>query len=143
MENNEDLFSFDNDSDYANSIPDERALVLDKREQGILEREEFYSSIVQNYSNNLEKSLEFKNKGKSCFFIFSCTVLFLSMVTYCITLIRNYDALAIISASISFITALIDIPIIIAKYLFNTDEEKYMSEIISSIQTYDLNGRKK
>lgn len=43
----------------------------------------------------------------------------------------------ILPAASSFVVAFLKIPEIIAKYLFNTEEERYMDSIIKNIQDYD------
>ncbi len=48
----------------------------------------------------------------------------------------------LIGTFVSFLTVFIVVPHTIAKYLFNTDEEKYMTDIIKSIQVHDAEIRK-
>lgn len=42
-----------------------------------------------------------------------------------------------VPALVSFLTIFFVIPKVITEYLFNSEEEKYMSEIIKNIQNYD------
>lgn len=48
---------------------------------------------------------------------------------------------AFVTASGTLISTLLIIPTKIAEFIFNRDEEKYMSEIIKNIQDYDKNVR--
>lgn len=48
---------------------------------------------------------------------------------------------AFITASGTLISTLLIIPTKIAEFIFNKEEEKYMSEIIKNIQEYDRNVR--
>lgn len=43
----------------------------------------------------------------------------------------------VLPALVSFLTVFFDIPKVITEYLLNSEEEKYMSEIIKNIQNYD------
>lgn len=50
---------------------------------------------------------------------------------------------AVLTAIVPFITVMYVIPEIIAKYLFNTEDEKNMAEIVKSIQDYDKSLRRR
>lgn len=43
----------------------------------------------------------------------------------------------VVPALAAFLTVFLVIPKVVTEYLFNAEEEKYMSEIIRNIQNYD------
>ncbi len=47
-----------------------------------------------------------------------------------------------ITAIAGFISTIISVPLVITKYLFNVNEDEYMTNIISHTQEHDLAGRK-
>ena len=49
---------------------------------------------------------------------------------------------AFITAIAGYISAVIAVPLVITKYLFNSEEEKYIAEIVKHTQEHDLAGRK-
>lgn len=53
-----------------------------------------------------------------------------------------YDAMPVlISAFVSLASVLIAIPLIITKYLFSTEEDDYITQIIMHTQSHDMSGR--
>lgn len=48
----------------------------------------------------------------------------------------------LMTSIIGFVSAIIGIPTIITKYLFSTDEDKYITNIILHTQKHDTSGRK-
>ena len=108
-----------------------------------------YTAILDAYVDNLKKTMERKRTFKTWFFAISCFLLvsvFWALV-YTIWLSSKKPATdilewcsAVLPALGSFLTVFIVIPKIIAEYLFNLEEEKYMSEIIKNIQDYDKGG---
>ena len=49
---------------------------------------------------------------------------------------------ALVTAIAGFASTVIAIPLTITKYLFSTDEDKYITTIISHTQEHDLSSRK-
>lgn len=108
-----------------------------------------YTAILAAYADNLRKTMQSKRTFKRWFFWTSCFLLvgvFLLLVCV-IWLAAKKPAAdilewcsAVLPALGSFLTVFIVIPKIIAEYLFNLEEEKYMSEIIKNIQDYDKTG---
>lgn len=108
-----------------------------------------YDDILRNYAKYVDETLSQKRKMKNMFFIVSIlTMIFcVIIVAICVKcLLDNFynpeiNALNYIvptlTAIASFLTVYIIIPKIIAKYLFNSKEDKAMKDIISSIQEYD------
>lgn len=108
-----------------------------------------YDTILRNYSTHVAKTLKHKRVMKIAFFCLSvfamlvCVVLIIICV--CLLLFNitkeNFDVFDYVTPTItaitSFLTIYIIIPKIIAKYLFNSKEDKAMRKIISSIQDYD------
>lgn len=107
-----------------------------------------YTKILKAYEDSIQNTLEKKSNYKpkvfwlSFFILVSsyCLVLLLSIaliVAACITGSLFLWSITIIEVLSSFVSTFIVIPKVITSYLFNTEEEKYMSEIIKSIQDYD------
>lgn len=108
----------------------------------IQKHEDCYTRILDAYTDNLERTLKRKLRYKRLVFWFSYLLLILVCIFIAIILTKNYRDLTqavtvIIPAIVSFLTVFIVIPKVITEYLFNADEEKYMSEIIKNIQSYD------
>ena len=108
-----------------------------------------FSQLLKAYVKNADKNLTTKLSLKITFF-YICIVI-LILITFSTVLISIFALFndfekstlfsILLTNSISFLTSFIVLPKIIAKYLFNTEEEKNMSDIIKSIQEYDKNIR--
>lgn len=111
------------------------------------QHEKAYTEILNAYSANIVKTLSKKRIYKTLIFWLSFVLLsgisvgmFVLLIVLIITdRIRGVlDWCSIIApAVVSFLTVFIVIPRVITEYLFNAEEEKYMSEIIKNIQNYD------
>ena len=108
------------------------------------QHENSYTQILKAYTTDLEKTLKTKRLYKHFVFWLAFVFLVVSFLFFGIMIIislklENLERtiLAIIPVIISFLTIFIVIPHIITEYLFNLEEEKYMSEIIKNIQIYD------
>lgn len=112
--------------------------------------EKCYTDILRAYSENLEKTLVRKLFYKKCIFwlSFALLIIFPILILAVIIIIAGFQYYGcyinmaewcsiIIPALISFLTVFIVIPKVITQYLFNSNEEKYMSDIIKHIQDYD------
>lgn len=109
--------------------------------------EALYTDILKTYTDNINKTLLAKHEYKQCFFWVSIIILITTFILLAGVLgsissgTIHTDFLGYIpliaSTTITFLTIFIVIPKIITKYLFNSEEEKYMYQIIKSIQDYD------
>lgn len=106
-----------------------------------------YTEILNAYSTNIVKTLSKKRFYKTLIFWLSFVLLAsisvgmfvllaILIVTDHIQDILDWCSI-IVPAVVSFLTIFIVIPRVITEYLFNAEEEKYMSEIIKNIQNYD------
>lgn len=109
--------------------------------------DESYTAILDAYTESVRDNLKKKSTYKSITFWISCAflvIIFLLMVFILIYLVckKSFTGVAqwcaiVVPALASFLTVFIVIPKVITKYLFNSEEEKYMSEIIKNLQDYD------
>ena len=102
-----------------------------------------YTRILNAYTRDLEKTLKRKRLYKSMVFWLSYTLLLgVSVLLVVMLFTKNPNSIiewcaVVIPVIMSFLTIFIVIPQIITQYLFNAEEEKYMSEVIQNIQNYD------
>lgn len=108
-----------------------------------------YTDILDAYKDNIKSTLAKKSTYKPIIFWLSFSFLliaFLMVLILVISFVFWQEPLfddtielcaVIIPALASFLTVFFVIPKVVTEYLFNTEEEKYMSEIIKSIQNYD------
>lgn len=107
-----------------------------KDEKELDERNKIYTQILDNYSKYLEETLNKNKVSKKYLINLMIFVLVLIIGAFIIiSFIGNH--LAIISAFISLVSAIIVIPTKIVEYLFNPQETQQISEIIKNIQNYD------
>ena len=118
---------------------------------------DIYVEILQQYKSQISTSVEKKNYLKENFFnlmeYIILILLFLFIACLCASyvlfekmIIFNSNSVATIAGAItamisSFITmllAIMKLPKIIARYLFNKKEDKLMAEIIKNIQKYEI-----
>jgi len=116
-----------------------------------------YIEILQTYKGQIEHSTYNKNNLKNCFFktiehILETTVgLFVFIMLGSLTLFGlmiYYDSASIeiiagsittiVASLVTLVLAILKLPKIIAKYLFNRDEDQVMNTIIKNIQHYEL-----
>ena len=115
-----------------------------------------YDKILESYSINLKKNLILKRKLKLKFFNFVMEALRgLCVVEVLIMFFIfgfYYEGIRIseeviktlaISSVATFLSSFIILPIIIAKYLFNAEEDNSTVEIIKNIQSHDKTIREK
>lgn len=106
-----------------------------------------YTQILDAYAQNIEQTLKKKRLFKTLIFWLAFALLagvFILLIGLLIILIWKKPLAGIaewcsivIPALVSFLTVFFVIPKVITEYLFNSEEEKYMSEIIKNIQNYD------
>lgn len=117
--------------------------------QHIIKRNKQYTSILKKYTLYLDSALNFKSKLRKfvvIFFMIILGIVILVLLLFIGYIIFNKDfnittLVAFVTASGTLISTLLIIPTKIAEFIFNRDEEKYMSEIIKNIQDYDKNVR--
>ncbi len=135
-----------NPEELTNSLSGAKPDKSDKEfnnQDNINNHEERYTEILTAYTQSLEKTLKRKLRYKTLIFWLSFVLLCAFPVIIIILLLfGKYSNITewcavIIPALISFLTIFIVIPQVITQYLFNADEEKYMSDIIKHIQDYD------
>lgn len=114
------------------------------------QHETAYTKILDAYAENIAETLKKKRCYKTRIFWLSYILLsgvaILLVVLLCVLIWKKpLTGVAewcsvVIPALVSFLTVFFIIPKIITEYLFNAEEEKYMSEIINNIQNYDKTG---
>lgn len=107
-----------------------------KDEKELDERNKIYTKILYNYSKYLEETLNKNKVSKKYLINLMISVLVLIIVAFIIISFKG-NRVAIISAFISVVSAIIVIPTKIVEYLFNPQETQQISEIIKNIQNYD------
>ena len=107
-----------------------------KDEKELDERNKIYTQILDNYSKYLEETLN-KNKVSKKYLINLMIIVLILIIGAFIIISFIGNHLAIISAFISLVSAIIVIPTKIVEYLFNPQETQQISEIIKNIQNYD------
>lgn len=118
--------------------------------KSVLEHNNEYNTLLSSYAGFLSRTLKSKRIMKNIFFVIS--ILLILLVTlimffglYCFFCdIKNNSSddykkyiLEIISSMTPFVSTLMVIPKIIAKYLFNSNEEATANKIVKNIQNYD------
>lgn len=118
--------------------------------RNVNQHERRYTDILNAYADDLDSTLKKKRTYKTIIFWLSFFLLCLFPVVFValIVIITFFSASfenitnwisVIVPVLISFLTVFIVIPQVITQYLFNAEEEKYMSDIIKHIQDYDKN----
>lgn len=126
---------------------DEMLAGNDKRH--LIRHNENYTKLLSCYVNNIAKTLKAKYYFKIIFFGVVMLAIVSVIVMFVWSLICALEcegleaaAVAVIGSFVSIISATIVLPSIIAKYLFNLDEEKDAVEIIKGMQEFDKTTRK-
>lgn len=135
-------------TDNTTEISDRELSSSDK--QNMIRHGELYTRLLSIYVEHAEQTLRAKRRFKKEFYglcehilRISCGV-FLCMVFLMMTgVVSMADPVALIGTFVSFLTVFIVIPQLITKYLFNLEEEKYMTDIIKSVQDHDVKIREK
>lgn len=115
----------------------------EKDELELDDRNKIYTNILTDYETYIKKTLSNNNHNKTIF-LWTFTII-LSLVTigalimflYAIFKPQATHILTLITAAVSFISAIIIIPGKMAEYLFNPQETEHINEIIKNIQDYD------
>ncbi len=110
---------------------------------------ELYTQLLDIYVSDIKVTLKSKRKLKEEFYdicvfllIFTCTVFCLVVLLMILGIVPSDSVAISVGIIVSFLTVFIVIPHTITTYLFNTEEEKYMAEIIKSVQDHDVEIRK-
>lgn len=112
-----------------------------------------FTELLKSYTSFVDETLKNKVEMKKRFFwlsFFTLIAVSTIMVGSIISVFwsswqENFSIedyiLPVLTSLCSFLAAFIIIPKIIAKYLFNSKEEKVMKDIVNSIQQYDKDVR--
>lgn len=122
----------------------------------VLKHSRNYSNLLNIYVVSTRRNIKVKTWLKISFFVFTMGSMLAIVILFCFSLsyafksfakfsnLNNVSIKAILSiltvvfpAISSLIVAFIKIPEIIARYLFNVEEDNYMSSVIKNIQDYD------
>lgn len=133
-------------------LPDETpeqlgALDKDKYEQSkrehLSKRDESYTALLSSITNIYKVGHEHKEEHKWEFFDFMQFIMMASLISPILIVISlvamgaNEMVVAIIGAFVSIITAIIAIPTIIAKYLFDPAEDKHLAKMLVQLHKHD------
>lgn len=124
------------------------AYFLRRHEREMNKHSRYYGNILKSYSENVEPTLKMKRRFKWIFFVFAILSLAftLGLFAYITTTIFDYvsegkNNLSIIATLLSSLVSIVTIynviPEIIAKYLFNIEEDENMTKFIEKMQSYD------
>lgn len=137
--------SIDNNIDIIDNDEELKASDIESMKKHNQDFNALLSAYVKNADKNLRNKLELKITFFYVCIIIMILVTFVTILISCIALFNDFKTEHIISVlltnAVSFFTSFIILPKTIATYLFNTDEEKNMTEIIKSIQDYDKDIR--
>lgn len=118
----------------------------------IIRRDEQYSDLLEHFVWITKERNYSKEKNKWVFFRIIMALLIIlnvTIVTIIIVLLVKCNSKELLASIPVFITAItgfassiIAIPLSITKYLFSTQEDEYITKIISHTQEHDSSGRK-
>lgn len=123
----------------------------------VIEHNRSYSFILKSYSKNLKASSELKLKLKKEFFNQCCLILGVIVLVLVLVIIwttfrilsypeikfdTNGITTVLATLAGTFLTSFIVLPYVISKYLFDTEEEKHLMNVLKIIKAYDLYVRK-
>ena len=108
-----------------------------------------YTKLLQIYVRYARSTIKTKQRYKHQFYklitrlLWAIVIMTLLTVFYAVLLYGDKEMsqnllTTLIAGGASLITAIIVLPQTIAKYLFNPEEEKVLSEIIKNVQKYDM-----
>lgn len=112
-----------------------------------------YTTLLETYVSYFKDNLKNKSNDKQDLFKITKRLLFwiplstiiLMFTSLALIVLNKIDTLEVLPELITAMVALIGtfmaIPKMITKYLFNKEEDKYLTEIIGKIQKYDSNIR--
>ncbi len=101
-----------------------------------------YSLLLEAYVDDINNKRKSKEIFKWIFFMVSMALLIGVFILFIVLCFKKDDSLSIILSSFAtLLTSIITLPQIIAKYLFNSEDEKNINTVIKNIQDYDLKVR--
>ncbi len=108
-------------------------------------RSKQYTELLSAYKQHILHTITFKNRARVISFCIFCILLIgsaylLKNVIVNITHLDYFsysDLIAVISSSTSFISVIFVIPKIMIKFIFNTKEDEYITQIIKNTQDFD------
>lgn len=138
-------------SNNEDNTEDDKTFRKNTKEQ-ITKRDKEYSELLKHFV----KITRIRNVVKEIFkwtFCFTMIVSIFVLVIIVYRLFNKYVSSAnieqifesaplLITAIVGFVSAIIAIPVTITKYLFSTEEDKNITEIILHTQEHDTSGRK-
>ncbi len=111
------------------------------------ERNEKYSEILSLYTSDVKKVLWTKFIFRIIFLVVSLAALIGTFAVFCVVLWwlihKNVNVgyletiVSVLSSMVSMVTVFIVLPKIMTKYLFDTEEEKNIYNVVKQIQDYD------
>ena len=111
----------------------------------IKEHNNSYTELLKLYVENSKRALLEKRIAKIVFFLLNIVIMFLITKSFVVLIntgnINKLETSTIISFTTSFLSVFIILPTIIAKYLFNVNEENNLVSIIKNMQEYDKHIR--
>lgn len=117
--------------------------------ENMIKHGELYTKLLSIYVDDIKLTLDKKRYLKEEFYYtcerilnFTCAVFFIVIALMLIGVVPVTHVSVLIGTVVSFLTVFIVVPHTITKYLFNTEEEKYMTDIIKSVQAHDVEIRK-
>lgn len=150
------LFKNSRKKNFSNKDRETTDALLEHDKKSMRNHNYYYDTILREYSNGITKSLEIKTDLKKDFYskciniiiglIFLQVFIILTVIGcyYHNVFIPEEVSITIAVSSIgTLITSFIALPIIIAKYLFNPNEERNVMQVIKNIQKHDVLIRKK
>lgn len=130
---------------------EEEADFIKKNKNELFNRDRVYSDILVAFKNIYKERQLKKEKYKWRFFIMVCLILFvfvllISVVVFLLIVKIDVDELidfvpVIITAIASMLSSILIIPTVIAKYLFNPEEDNKITEMILEMQKQDLENK--
>lgn len=118
--------------------------------QRMAEREHQYTKLTENFVKINYNRYKFKEFHKWVFFWTMLAILIFIAIIFGIIAIKVSQAPAdqiighipvLLGAYASFISAIIAIPLLIGKYLFNKTEEADLGKFVENMQDYDRKGQ--
>lgn len=118
---------------------------LNKRlNDGLGNRSDSYNLILDHYEKYIQKTMDVKTFNKKVMFWVSIGILVASVLgTFGFLIFNKTESISMLLTTVvplvvSFLTVFIIIPRLITEYLFNKDEEKYMTELLSKMLEHDV-----
>ena len=109
---------------------------------------ELYNAYIQYYKDKCNQNLHLKCAFFVCFMLFLKVIIIgihaaIIILAFVKNSIGNTEVICAVSGSAAtIVTSIIVIPKIIAKYLFSTEEDAIISDLLKEIQIHDIETRK-